>query len=759
MKMSALLDKRYLVAILFGFILLGVTYSVATPIFEAPDELYHYPLVAHIATDWTLPVQPPALGATRGPWMQEGSQPPLAYLLGALILAAAKPTDFSTIYQPNPYAALGEVHLDGSNVNAAIHSRRHERWPWQGTVLAVHLVRLLAIFYGACAVYLTWRLVDELWPDQRWLANGAAAIHAFTPMFIFISAAVNNDALLIPLCTLALLQMVRLLKATAPRLRDFIALGLTIGCAVLTKESALALLPLAGITSVLIAWQTTRERNRATNFRTSLGQMNWILLKYALAWAVPVVVVAGWWYARNVWLYGDLLGLEGFLVLVGRRLYPPDFWQELPSLLRSYWGIFGWFNVPMASWVYLGLNTLLVVAGLGLVRQFFTCLWRARQAIFRLPVDRVIWARVLVGLWPLAVLVALIRWTALTPASQGRLLFPAIAILSAGLLLGLSAWWPAQVRWLTKPQLAGMLAIFLAGLSLVAPGLWILPAYQFPAPLSTTQIATIQYPLAVNFGDNLRLLGYDLDQTPRHPGDLLAVTLYWAGQKPTATPHAIYLHVLGESERIVAQRNAFPGRGLFSSTELMAGMTWLEHYQIRLPSLAYTPDQLSLAVGVYTIASGQRLSGVAHFGEIVLQPRPATPLAVRFGEAMHLVGYQLNKLAVSPGRTVSLTLDWQSSAPLPEDYTVSVQLINAQGQKAAQLDSAPAIPTTKWSIGQPIAEAYQLPIDGNAPSGLYDLRLVVYSKNEADELQLLPIVWDVNRMPEDNIVLTQVRVK
>jgi hypothetical protein len=754
MKKPAPRENLCLYAILLGFILLGTTYSIVTPIFEAPDELYHYALVDYVAAHWALPVQPHALGATSGPWAQEGSQPPLAYLSGALIAAVLQPSDFSVVYQPNPYAALGEAHPDGSNVNAAIHSPIHERWPWHGTVLAVHLVRLLAVFYGVCAIYLTWRLVRELWPHQRWLANGTAAIHAFTPMFIFVSAAVNNDALLIPLCTLALLQVVRLVKATQPRWRDFVYLGVIIGCAVLTKESALALLPFAAIAALLATWQSAPFSSKSGNFRQEIGQTGLTLAKYYLAWALPLVAVAGWWYARNVWLYNDILGLNGFLALVGRRLYPPDLWQESPSLLRSYWGIFGWFNLPMPNWVYVGLNTLLVIAGIGLAKQLFSWIRRAKQQTYAWHWDRSTWALVLLWIWPLVVLIALLRWTSLTPASQGRLLFPAISVLSLGLLLGVTAWWPA------KSQLAGALGVFLAGLSLVAPGLWIAPAYQFPTPLSAAQIANIEHPLRVDFGDHLRLLGYDLDQTMVYPGDMLKVALYWQGQKPTTTHHVVYIHVLGEGERIVAQRDAFPGRGLFSSTELIPGMTWLEHYQILVPRMAYTPDQLSLAVGVYEMTSSQRLPGEAHLGKIVLQPHTATaPLDVRFGPGLHLVAYKLNKVAIERGETLTLTVDWQSSAPLVENYTVSVQVINVVGQKAAQIDSTPSIPTTKWIQGQQVEEKYRLTTDANAPPGLYDIRLVMYTKDKNDELELLPIVWDVNHMPEDNIVLTQVHIK
>ena len=79
--MSGSTERRLLLATLAAFVLLSTIYSVEVPPFEASDELWHYPMVKTIADNWALPVQDPA---NVGPWRQEGSQPPLYYVLGAL---------------------------------------------------------------------------------------------------------------------------------------------------------------------------------------------------------------------------------------------------------------------------------------------------------------------------------------------------------------------------------------------------------------------------------------------------------------------------------------------------------------------------------------------------------------------------------------------------------------------------------------------------------------------------------------------------
>jgi len=71
-----------LALILAGFLVLATVYSLVTPLFEASDELWHYPMVKYLADhNFSLPVQDPA---TETAWRQEGGQPPLYYMIGPL---------------------------------------------------------------------------------------------------------------------------------------------------------------------------------------------------------------------------------------------------------------------------------------------------------------------------------------------------------------------------------------------------------------------------------------------------------------------------------------------------------------------------------------------------------------------------------------------------------------------------------------------------------------------------------------------------
>lgn len=65
--------------------------------------------------------------------------------------------------------------------------------------------------------------------------------------------------------------------------------------------------------------------------------------------------------------------------------------------------------------------------------------------------------------------------------------------------------------------------------------------------------------------------------------------------------------------------------------------------------------------------------------------RPEHPLAVDLGRVIRLLGYDLSQ----QGRTLRLTLYWQSMARTDTDYTVFIHLQDAAGHIETQADGPP----------------------------------------------------------------------
>ncbi len=288
-----------LAAVLGLYLALALSSSALVPLFEAPDELTHYALVRHLATNGLrLPVQD---ATNPGPWAQEGSQPPLYYFLAALgtlwIDAATPPQS-----QINPHADIGVVPDDG-NINHMIHDPALEAFPWRGTALAVHVARLLSALMGAVTVLTTALIAREVFPAWPQVTLAAAALNAALPMFTFISGTVNNDNLANMLAGLLTWQVMRLgRKDAAPSWWTYAGLGVLAGAALLTKLSL-------GLLALLVALAL---------LRLSILRRDWrpLVVGGAISGGVALAL-AGWWYLRNMQLYGDPTGLNVFVQIIG----------------------------------------------------------------------------------------------------------------------------------------------------------------------------------------------------------------------------------------------------------------------------------------------------------------------------------------------------------------------------------------------------------------------------------------------------------
>ncbi len=759
--------------VLIAFLVLGVTYSVVTPIFEASDELWHYPLVQWLSQGNSLPEQD---AQNVGPWKQEASQPPLYYWLMGWSTFWIDTSDMPQVRQENPHVDNGVITPDG-NRNLVVHNPAVEAFPWRGTVLAVHLARLLSVLMGAATVWLTYRLALELFPDRLWLALGAAAVNAFTPMFIFISGAVNNDNLTMTLCSLGLLLIVKRVreyegsgirdqKATErelPFAQDFfyrigrwLPLGIVLGLGALTKTSALALLPITGLAVSVAAWRKGSWREFWAG---------------ALATAIPVLLIAGWWYLRNIQLYGDVTGISAFIDVLGKREAPASLlqlWGERWGFMLSYWGLFGGVNVPIDDWGYHVLNGLAVLAVVGVVIYFVTLTWQwfredpiLSWRDFRHELRDYIQGRAalfLVGLFGVIVVALLTQWARVTWSSQGRLVFSAISTWSIYFVLGLAT---IATQRFAKPFIA-LVGGFMLVVSALAPFTTIALVYAQPMPISAV---TSQIPLDVTFGDQIKLIGAEVKSNTTQPGGAIEVTLYWQALKPIEKDYSTFVHLLGEHDILVAQRDMYPGQGLWPTSQMKSGDIITSRYVLNIPSTAYAPDRLKWEVGVYDFATQQRLPASSggdnmRFGSVQLVVQASdvpNPMRVNLGDQIELIGYALDRRTASPNESIFLTLYWRGKAKMSADYTVFTHVLQPPETLWAQQDKPLQPPSSSWSIGQVISDTYELTIKPDAPRGVYDIEVGVYDPQK--NFERLRVVTEDGRITENYVLLGKVRVK
>lgn len=723
--------------VIFGCV--AAVYSVITPLFESPDELWHYPYVWHIAQTGTLPVQEPGQPQL---WEHEGSQAPLYYLVAALLTAPIDSRDLPALLYKNPHADIGRVTRDG-NINILVHTPR-EAWPWQGAVFAVHVARLFSVTLATGTVWLIYLLGRLLYPQQPQFALVAMTFVAFNPMFVFIAGSVNNDNMITFTATLTLWQLLTLLTqppARALPIGKCLWLGFLTGLTALSKLSGLGMLGLVVLSVLWLGWR----------------QRSWRIAVLGSALVILMAgLTAGWWYGRNLWLYGDWSGTQTIVSIMAPRPFTPtltQWWYEAAGLLRSFWGVFGYFALLLPTPVYWLLNGLLLGGLIGWLKIALSA--KARNSVMTSRLSP-LWLVLL--LWFGSIFMGLLWYTWLIPSSQGRLLFPAIAALALLWAAGWTAIIPA--RW----QFGHVL--LLLPLTLWVPSGIIRPAYSPPDPIAS--LPSSAQPLAVSFGTVATLLGYEISATTVTPGDELAVTLYWQSETPPATDYSVFVQLVDDTEQVVAQRDRFPGFGNYPTSQWRAGTRFRDTYVLLLPRTTFAPNHTQLLVGLYNVQTGERLLTVQgadalQLAQVPIQARPGpvpNPQNFGFADGIALVGYDVAPKAVVAGDTLELTLYWQARQTPSQDYKVFVHLINDQAQKAAQQDEEPqagAAPTTGWRPETTILDRYQLQTDPQAPPGIYWIVVGLYGKDNGDLLSLLSD--DQTPLQADSLRLVAIRIK
>jgi len=114
------------------------------------------------------------------------------------------------------------------------------------------------------------------------------------------------------------------------------------------------------------------------------------------------------------------------------------------------------------------------------------------------------------------------------------------------------------------------------------------------------------YPLAVNIGDQVTFLGYDLESKEAKPGGELHLVLYWQAQREMNTSYTVFTHLLDEGGRLWGQKDNPPQGGKYPTTGWLEGEVVRDEYEIPIPPDAPFGSYL-LEVGMYEAETGVRL--------------------------------------------------------------------------------------------------------------------------------------------------------
>ncbi|MCL7452615.1 MAG: glycosyltransferase family 39 protein [Anaerolineae bacterium] len=612
------------------------------------------------------------------------------------------------------------------NKNIVIHTDA-EQFPYRSTVLAVHIVRAVSVLLGAGTVYCAHALARLLFPRESTLALGAMTVAALTPGFLFTSALVNNDNLVTFLASAALLLLAGFWKRGFSWSRS-VLLGVVLGCAALSKVSGLLLWPFAGLVLVVLAWRSKR---------LALGLVT-VALVFGLA-----ALISGWWYVRNWVLYGDVTGLNLMLDIMGRRALGfglGDALAEFEGIRRSFWALFGQYNVLAPAWLYWAYDLIVLLSLVGLFRY----LARVIRQRDRANLVATGW----LAAWALIVFLGVIRWTLTTTGSQGRLLYPGIAAISILLVRGWLELVPARCRfrqWVVTGIGAGFLVVAIS-----VPSVLIVPAYAKPEHLSLEQVEEqISQQTDIRFEDHMVLLGYELEQQTVEAGAVEWITACWQGLGLLEEDYFVFVQLLDESDLIAAQQDTYHGLGSYPSSLWPQGAIICDRYPLRTRDTAPVPVQSTMSIGLYR-RDGERLEvygpGSEPLGESVRVPGPrivARATEPRFsyewGHEIALVDYELGCTAVLPGESLEITLQWRRLRQRVPDYAATVQVLDALGGKIGQGDvrfSAMDGPASTMEPDQFMVDQRAIEIAQNAQPGVYAIKVGVYDPSTVQNLAL-----------------------
>ncbi len=271
-------------------------------------------------------------------------------------------------------------------------------------------------------------------------------------------------------------------------------------------------------------------------------------------------------------------------------------------------------------------------------------------------------------------------------------------------------------------------------------------------PLRQTQlqagaVQNVQFPLQIDYGDQLRLLGYRVAPGSAPSGGTVRVDLYWRALKALAKNYQTTVGLVDANGEVWSPKTLNRPRDY---QDYPATSTW--------PDGAYVVDSFELPINPGTPPGDYQVFAEA-FERGSLLPLPAQAPALRLATRpwaaqlgplevtraqrtftadelgvynlhadqlltpeVKLLGANRDRDDVLAGETVLLTLFWQAAQKPAQDYRATIELVDAQNQVVLAQDfplGGDRFPASHWDTNEQVVDLARVRVPANLASGSY----------------------------------------
>jgi hypothetical protein len=288
--------------VLTAWICLAINNIGKMPLYAGMDWTEHLKYIEYVASNWRIPL------ATEG-WQM--FQSPLYYVISALFY------------------------------NILINF-----FSWEGVII---LLRIIPLACGALQIELCWRALRYAFPGREDIQILGTIVGGLLPMNIYLSQVIGNEPMAGCLSGIVVVLVIRYLKSPVPNSwHTFASIGLFLGLAMLTKATAILLVPAV---LLFVAYKdysgNGHEKQRFRSGFTHIGIIlgvaflvsGWYYIRNYMD--MGRVFIGGWDASRNIiwWQYPGYRTLEQFYTF-GEVLFYPIFSAVMgiwDSLYSTFW--------------------------------------------------------------------------------------------------------------------------------------------------------------------------------------------------------------------------------------------------------------------------------------------------------------------------------------------------------------------------------------------------------------------------------------